>query len=74
LVGFKVVKVSKKVKNRASFGTTKYCSYFLRGIQCVNPECMYLHDYGDEEDTFNKEEIILQNGLPVPQDKGNFKH
>jgi hypothetical protein len=35
---------------------------------------MYLHDYGDEEDTFNKEEIILQNGLPVPQDKGNFKH
>jgi len=54
---------------RASFGTTKYCSYFLRGIQCVNPECMYLHEYGHDEDTFNKEEIILQNGLPVPQDK-----
>jgi len=54
---------------RASFGTTKYCSYFLRGIQCVNPECMYLHEYGHDEYTFNKEEIILQNGLPVPQDK-----
>lgn len=46
--------------DRASFGTTKYCSYFLRGVACANPDCMYLHDYGNEEDTFSKEEIVLR--------------
>ncbi len=45
---------------RASFGTTKYCAYFLRGIACNNPDCMYLHEYGNDEDTFNKEDIILK--------------
>jgi hypothetical protein len=25
---------------RASFGTTKYCNFFLRGIPCSNPECV----------------------------------
>jgi hypothetical protein len=51
---------------RASFGTTKYCSYFLRGVECANPDCMYLHDYAAEDDTYNKEDIVLKNGLPVP--------
>ncbi|EFC48982.1 RING zinc finger transcription negative regulator protein [Naegleria gruberi] len=51
---------------RASFGTTKYCAYFLKGIPCTNPDCMYLHEYGNDEDTFNKDEIVLRNGLPVP--------
>ncbi|KAL9642736.1 hypothetical protein ABK040_009813 [Willaertia magna] len=51
---------------RASFGTTKYCAYFLKGVNCTNPDCMYLHEYGNEEDTFNKDEIVLRNGLPVP--------
>jgi hypothetical protein len=57
---------------RASFGTTKYCAYFLRGIPCTNPDCMYLHDYGDEEDTFNKEDIVLRNGLPVPHNSAKL--
>eukprot|EP00761_Pharyngomonas_kirbyi_P006855 gb/GECH01006864.1/.p1 GENE.gb/GECH01006864.1/~~gb/GECH01006864.1/.p1 ORF type:complete len:896 (+),score=184.92 gb/GECH01006864.1/:1-2688(+) len=43
---------------RASFGTTKYCSYFLRGVPCNNQECMYLHDFGDENDTFTKEDMV----------------
>ena len=51
---------------RASFGTTKYCAYFLKGIPCTNPDCMYLHEYGNDDDTFNKDEIVLRNGLPVP--------
>ena len=42
---------------RASFGTTKYCSYFLRGTQCTNPECMYLHQLGGENDSFTKEDM-----------------
>eukprot|EP01028_Stygiella_incarcerata_P004538 TRINITY_DN2000_c0_g1_i2.p1 TRINITY_DN2000_c0_g1~~TRINITY_DN2000_c0_g1_i2.p1 ORF type:complete len:415 (-),score=133.86 TRINITY_DN2000_c0_g1_i2:38-1282(-) len=45
---------------RASFGTTKYCSYFLRGIPCTNPECMYLHKYGDDTDTFTKEDMLVR--------------
>ena len=29
---------------RCSLGTTKYCSRFLRGLDCGNTECMYLHE------------------------------
>jgi CCR4-NOT transcription complex subunit 4 len=42
---------------RASFGTTKYCNNFIRGVPCNNPECVYLHELGDDEDRFTKEEI-----------------
>lgn len=42
---------------RASFGTTKYCNNFIRGVVCNNPDCVYLHDLGDDEDRFTKEEI-----------------
>lgn len=42
---------------KASLGTTKYCSHFLKGTQCQKPDCMYLHDYGDEAASFTKEEI-----------------
>lgn len=41
----------------ASFGTTKYCNYFLRSLPCNNPECLYLHELGEEEDSFTKEEM-----------------
>lgn len=42
---------------RASFGTTKYCNNFIRGNNCANPDCVYLHELGDDEDRFTKEEI-----------------
>jgi len=42
---------------RASFGTTKYCNNFLRNLPCTNPECLYLHELGESEDRFTKEEI-----------------
>lgn len=42
---------------RASFGTTKYCNNFIRGVSCNNPECVYLHELGDDDDRFTKEEI-----------------
>lgn len=35
---------------RASFGTTKYCNNFIRGVPCNNPDCVYLHDIGEDED------------------------
>lgn len=40
---------------RCSFGTTKYCSYFLKGVQCFNRECLYLHQWADENDVIVKE-------------------
>ena len=45
---------------RATYGTTKYCSYFLRGLTCQNPGCMYLHEPGDDIQSFTKEQ--LSNG------------
>jgi CCR4-NOT transcription complex subunit 4 len=42
---------------RASFGTTKYCNNFIKNVPCTNPECVYLHELGDDDDRFTKEEI-----------------
>ncbi|KAJ1966503.1 transcriptional repressor general negative regulator of transcription subunit 4 [Dipsacomyces acuminosporus] len=42
---------------RATYGTTKYCSYYLRNIPCQNPGCMYLHEPGEEADSFTKEDL-----------------
>ena len=53
---------------RAYFGTTKYCNNFIRGVPCNNPECVYLHDMGEEEDRCRKEDIPTGNNKlsPVP--------
>ena len=29
---------------RASFGTTKFCQFFLSGQKCSNKDCLYLHE------------------------------
>ncbi|KAK8451516.1 hypothetical protein SEVIR_6G225500v4 [Setaria viridis] len=43
---------------RACFGTTKYCHAWLRNMTCGNPDCLYLHEVGGQEDSFTKDEII----------------
>ncbi|KAG9453274.1 hypothetical protein H6P81_006178 [Aristolochia fimbriata] len=43
---------------RACFGTTKYCHTWLRNMSCNNPDCLYLHEVGVQEDSFTKDEII----------------
>ncbi|KAJ8535553.1 hypothetical protein K7X08_023273 [Anisodus acutangulus] len=43
---------------RACFGTTKYCHAWLRNVPCTNPDCLYLHEIGSQEDSFTKDEII----------------
>ncbi|XP_020579590.1 uncharacterized protein LOC110024146 [Phalaenopsis equestris] len=43
---------------RACFGTTKYCHAWLRNMSCSNPDCLYLHDIGSQEDSFTKDEVI----------------
>lgn len=42
---------------RATYGTTKYCSFFLRGMACTNTGCMYLHEEGEHVDSFTKDEL-----------------
>ena len=43
---------------RASFGTTKYCSFFLKGIDCNNKECLFLHKWADENDIIKRGDLI----------------
>lgn len=43
---------------RASLGTTKYCSNFLRNQPCPNPDCMYLHELGDESNSYTKQDML----------------
>lgn len=47
---------------RACFGTTKYCYAWLKNMPCNNPDCLYLHDVGSEEDSFTKEELASKCG------------
>ena len=35
---------------RASFGTTKYCTFFLKNSECPNKDCLYLHNIANETD------------------------
>lgn len=42
---------------RASFGTTKYCSYFLKGIECNNKECLFLHKWAEESDIIKRGDL-----------------
>jgi hypothetical protein len=42
---------------RASFGTTKFCTFFLRGSECSNPDCLYLHSVGDDVDCFTLDQM-----------------
>lgn len=44
---------------RATFGTTKYCSFYLKNIPCQNIDCMYLHDKGKDLDSLTKEEMNI---------------
>lgn len=50
---------------QASLGTTKYCSYFLKSMQCPKPDCMYLHELGDEAASFTKEEMQVSRSVVV---------
>ncbi|UZJ55248.1 hypothetical protein CBS101457_004568 [Exobasidium rhododendri] len=42
---------------RGSYGTTKYCTTYLRNLPCTNAICTYLHEPGEEADSFTKEDL-----------------
>jgi hypothetical protein len=37
---------------KASLGTTKYCSHFMKNQTCPKHDCMYLHELGKTADKF----------------------
>jgi hypothetical protein len=39
----------------ATYGTTKYCAYFLKSVKCPKAECLYLHALGLPEDTLTRD-------------------
>ncbi|KAF2193390.1 hypothetical protein K469DRAFT_712144 [Zopfia rhizophila CBS 207.26] len=52
---------------RAQYGTTKYCSAYLRGEQCNNRNCMFLHEPGEENDSFTRQDLSLMNVISTQQ-------
>lgn len=44
---------------KSSLGTTKYCSHFMKNQPCPKGDCMYLHEYGDPEASFTREQMHL---------------
>ncbi|XP_065844768.1 uncharacterized protein [Oscarella lobularis] len=44
---------------RVSFGTSKYCVNFLKCQPCFKHDCMFLHELGDDEASFTKEEMQM---------------
>ena len=38
-----------------TFGTTKYCNYFLRGNPCPKSDCLYLHEFAQQNNVVPRE-------------------
>jgi hypothetical protein len=38
-----------------TYGTTKYCNYFLRGNQCPKPDCLYLHEFAQQNNVLPRD-------------------
>jgi CCR4-NOT transcription complex subunit 4 len=38
---------------KTSFGRTKYCSNYLKGVDCINKDCFYLHKLADKDEIIN---------------------
>lgn len=48
---------------RAQYGTTKYCSSFLRNETCNNRNCTFLHETGEDGDSFSRQDLSSINTL-----------
>lgn len=52
---------------RAQYGTTKYCSAYLRGETCNNRNCMFLHEPGDENERYTRQDLSSLNAISTQQ-------
>ena len=46
---------------RAQCGTTKYCSAYLRGENCTNRNCMFLHEPGEANESYSRADLSALN-------------
>ncbi|WVQ98824.1 hypothetical protein IAU59_005955 [Kwoniella sp. CBS 9459] len=53
---------------KATYGTTRYCDAFLRGVKCDNNSCHNLHEWGGESDCFSKEDFEIALTRPAEYD------
>ena len=51
------------VDYRAQYGTTKYCSAYLRNEVCNNRGCMFLHETGEDNDSFSRQDLSSMNAV-----------
>jgi CCR4-NOT transcription complex subunit 4 len=59
---------------RAAHGTTKYCSSYLRGQPCPNPNCMFLHEPGEEADSYSRQDLSSRSANGKVQDNRPSSH
>ncbi|TPX43171.1 hypothetical protein SeLEV6574_g05208 [Synchytrium endobioticum] len=43
---------------RATYGTTKYCTYYLKNLPCSNINCQNMHEPAEEAEAWAKEEVV----------------
>jgi CCR4-NOT transcription complex subunit 4 len=55
---------------RAQFGTTKYCSAYLRGEMCTNRNCMFLHEPGEANESYSRADLSALNAGSSQQGSG----
>nr|POE49042.1 general negative regulator of transcription subunit 4 [Quercus suber] len=55
---------------RAQFGTTKYCSAYLRNETCTNRNCMFLHEAGDGNESYSRADLSALNAGSSQQEGG----
>ena len=48
---------------RASFGTTKYCSFYLKNMECTNKDCLFLHRKADDSDIIKREDLNVNKNI-----------
>lgn len=48
---------------RAQYGTTKYCSSFLRNEQCNNRNCTFLHETGEDSESYSRSDLSSMNTM-----------
>jgi hypothetical protein len=52
---------------RASFGTSKFCQFFMNGQKCANKDCLYLHEIRTDLEAYTKED--MQNNKFIFQEQ-----
>jgi len=58
---------------KASYGTTKYCTFYLKDQTCPNTDCLYLHHQAKDSDCFIKDDVTSNKNLFLDQQKLAFE-